>query len=759
MFRRSSLALAVTAVLTGVLGVSSATHAESRPTVYTPDGNINIVYDINLGANSSGPLGGVTLGSIRVFAADDGGLGYELWVTDGTPDGTHLLMDIRPGTNGSVPQSFFRSGDKAFFMANDGSHGFELWKTDGTEEGTGLVKDINPGSDGSGFVSPVNYGNLLLFAGYTSASGYELWKSDGTEAGTQLVRDIEPGLVASQPAYMTVYNGWVYMHAYTTATGSELWRTDGTSSGTTLVKDLVPGMSGQYALSGAPDNLTVVNGKLLFSAETGSNGRELWSSDGTPGNTVPLGDFNTTPYNGQTQDFAPSLFAVVGSKAIFKGTGTGSGAELWITDGTTAGTTLLKDLSPGASGQYPNSSNPLGLTSIDGKVYFFAYSPTTNFEPWVTDGTEAGTIPLGDLNPGGQGSIGPFYPIHEFTDYGDKVLFAAAGTGYGVEPWITDGTSAGTHLIRDLAVGSSSSMSGSGINGVFDFDESHSWFAVVNGRALFAANNGQTGAELWSFSSIPGSPRSVTAAATTNSATISWLAPTISGAAPITSYTVTSNPGAFTCTTSTLSCTVNGLLSNQDYTFSVVATSSIGSSDVPAVSARVRTPSPQLGSLVGSLTSVTDIVSDPNLRAGDPLTVLYRGFNPSELVLLMLASNPVVIGSANADANGNVAFTTAVPTGTTAGAHHLLIYAPVSGFGASQAVTVTAAASGSAGSAGSSSAGSSGQSTSGTVDPSSLPATGRGDAPAVFALYVLVAGLLAMRLRRRALPVRGNHPR
>ena len=158
---------------------------------------------------------------------------------------------------------------------------------------------------------------------------------------------------------------------------------------------------------------------------------------------------------------------------------------------------------------------------------------------------------------------------------------------------------------------------------------------------------------------------------------------------------------------------------------------------------------------MGSLTSVTDIVSDGNLRRGDSVTVLYRGFNASEMVLLMLASNPVVIGSANADANGNVSITGIIPSSADIGNHHLVLYAPVSGFGASQAVTVAASASGGTTSANSTGSGSG----STTVDPSSLPATGRSDTPAVVALFVLVAGFLAMRLRRRALPVLGNHPR
>jgi hypothetical protein len=131
---------------------------------------------------------------------------------------------------------------------------------------------------------------------------------------------------------------------------------------------------------------------------------------------------------------------------------------------------------------------------------------------------------------------------------------------------------------------------------------------------------------------------------------------------------------------------------------------------------------------VDSLTPVSNIVSDSVLHPGDALNVLYSGFNPNELVLLLIASNPVVIGSANADANGNVVFLTSIPAGTATGSHHLIVYAPVSGFGASQAVTVTIPTPVAG--------------TTGTVavdnpvvNPDTLPATGRGVIPFLVSRY------------------------
>ncbi|MFM8529993.1 MAG: fibronectin type III domain-containing protein, partial [Ilumatobacteraceae bacterium] len=528
--------------------------------------------------------------------------------------------------------------------------------------------------------------------------------------------------------------------------------TDGTEAGTVLVKDIAAGTNFGFPISGDPSNFFILNGKLWFSAYSEPSGYELWSSDGTEAGTNLLGDFNTIPNGNVTASFSPRSAVVLGTTAVFNATGTSGGEELWVTDGTVTGTHMVVDLYPGSSYGNPNSSFPNYLTLANGKVYFYATTAAAGNEPWVTDGTEAGTTSLGDLNPGSNGSAlycgGCASPLGRFNAYGDRVLFTANVTGFGNEPWITDGTAAGTRILADLRPGSTGST---GLNWSYTISGlsisqwrstvSNSWFRIVNGRALFSADSGLTGNELWAFVSPPGSPRNVTAGASPNSATVSWSPPTSSGAGVITSYTVVSNPGAFTCTTTTTSCTITGLLSNQDYTFSVTATTELGSSPVPGVSGRVRTPSPQLGSLVESLPVVTDMVSNTNLKQGSTITVLYRGFDPNEMVLLLLASNPTVIGSANADDNGNVAITGFIPPGAETGAHNLVLYAPISGFGATQAITV-----------------SSSTPSGPVIEADDLAATGRGQHPTVYAWVFVLAGIGLLAGRQLIRPTFGNPP-
>ena len=78
------------------------------------------------------------------FSATDAEHGEELWVTDGTPSGTHIVKDINPGVSSSEIQWLTRFNDKVVFSAKDTEdNGSELWISDGTEEGTNMIKDIH----------------------------------------------------------------------------------------------------------------------------------------------------------------------------------------------------------------------------------------------------------------------------------------------------------------------------------------------------------------------------------------------------------------------------------------------------------------------------------------------------------------------------------------------------------------------------------------------------------------------------------------
>jgi ELWxxDGT repeat protein len=122
---------------------------------WTSDGtrsSTRLVKDVRPGKKSSKPRGFTHAGETVFFTANDGVSGDEVWATDGTADDTRLVRDIRPGQAGarSQPRLRFENvwmagvGDQVFFPADDGETGAELWMSDGTAEGTRLVADVNP---------------------------------------------------------------------------------------------------------------------------------------------------------------------------------------------------------------------------------------------------------------------------------------------------------------------------------------------------------------------------------------------------------------------------------------------------------------------------------------------------------------------------------------------------------------------------------------------------------------------------------------
>src|SRR4029079_2355173 len=123
-----------------------------------------------------------------------------------------------------------------------------------------------------------NVGGVLYFsASLDGVASNSLWRSDGTEAGTVMLREFNS--VQAGPFMITNVGGTVFFVADHGVHGDELWKSNGTAASTVLVKDIVPGSYPSYS-----QHLTNVNGKLLFSANSGRNifSQDLWVSDGTP---------------------------------------------------------------------------------------------------------------------------------------------------------------------------------------------------------------------------------------------------------------------------------------------------------------------------------------------------------------------------------------------------------------------------------------------------------------------------------------------
>ena len=361
-----------------------------------------------------------------LLPASNGVCGVQLWKTDGTEAGTVLVKNINingspnPANRSSNPGAsiqrfpfeFVVLNGAWYFTADDGVSGVELWKTDGTEAGTIRVKDIKPGVEfgfpGSSFPFGFTaFNGALYFSAYDGVTGRELWKSDGTEAGTVRVKDIDPrmgfsGPLGSLPSRFRVFNNALYFSANDGVSGEELWKTDGTEAGTVRVKDINLTLQGGLPAGSFPSDFTVFNNALYFSAYDGVTGDELWKSDGTEAGTVRVKDIDPRVGFSGPLGSLPSRFRVFNNALYFSASDGVNGTELWKTDGTEAGTVLVKDINPGVvvfSQPFPNSSIPLGLTVFNNALYFQAEG-AAGTELWTSDGTEAGTMLVKDICPG-----------------------------------------------------------------------------------------------------------------------------------------------------------------------------------------------------------------------------------------------------------------------------------------------------------------------------------------------------------------------
>ncbi|MCU7845633.1 MAG: hypothetical protein KZQ93_17520 [Candidatus Thiodiazotropha sp. (ex Monitilora ramsayi)] len=395
----------------------------------------NMVKDIDQSAYGSFPEGYTSLGNISLFWAYESTTGYELWASNGTELGTYLVKDLWLGSGSSNPYYMIAFKSKLYFSAIDYANSrYLLHVTDGTPAGTKLLldRDSNLIGSPSGFII---VGDNLMFTASDGVHGHELWLSDGTEAGTYMLKDINPGADNSSPGWQHVIDGKLYFAANDGVHASELWGSDGTEDGTHMVKDINPG----YVSSGPSQMAEIGGGKFIFRADgddAGTRKDEIWVSDGTEAGTELILDPETDAFHGW-------LLASIDGKAIFSSNNLENGTELWISDGTADGTRILKDINPGVGSASPNSYFLHG-----GKVYFSADDGTNGIELWVTDGTASGTYMVKDINPGVSGSS-----LWDIRSSGSQLYFAADDGTHGNELWISDGTEAGTKMVKDINPG------------------------------------------------------------------------------------------------------------------------------------------------------------------------------------------------------------------------------------------------------------------------------------------------------------------
>lgn len=381
------------------------------------------------------------------------------------------LSIIYPAFHESI--NAYTNGELGFSYGTAGDSVFDDLFTGGT---------YTPGPNYYNSSNPTNFAQIgtdkVLFFATDATHGRELWITDGTEGGTSLLKDINSGTNSSvqgpgnDPTPVALGSN-DFFAASDGTDGVELWETNGTTAGTNLVTNI-----GAGAANGGVSNLTPFNNHLYFSAFDGTTNHGyqavgLWETDGTTTAHV------FTPTLGASAFYAPTISELVatGSHLFFagyNGVGTGpGGTQVYVSDGTTGGTHLLD---PGD----PTVSFPAHMTGIDGKLWWSqSDSGSTGDELWVSDGTTTTQIAIA---PGAASST-----PSEFVGMNGEVFFSANDGSHGIELWESDGSQGGTVMVKDINSGSGSALNVGVANQM----------VAIGSTLYFVANDGVNGAELW----------------------------------------------------------------------------------------------------------------------------------------------------------------------------------------------------------------------------------------------------------------------
>ncbi|DAC16906.1 MAG TPA: hypothetical protein D7I06_04065 [Candidatus Poseidoniales archaeon] len=241
-----------------------------------------------------------------------------IYTTDGTTAGTQMVWS--PPNN--VPFQYISEIGTSFLFKLNG----DLWKSDGTVTGTQEVFDFSTYQEMSAFSWTANFIGIKTVTEHASLSQTgqaKLWVSDGTTLGTTQIYDFQDfGFVNN-----VVHDDVLYFTANDSISGMEVWKSDGTTSGPCIHYESNAGFDGAYF-----NHLNVVENRLWWhQAHVNASIGQLLASDMDGSNVELLAEI------GGYEGFAHAT----SQSAIYYWDYTQNNADLYITNGTISGTTVV----------------------------------------------------------------------------------------------------------------------------------------------------------------------------------------------------------------------------------------------------------------------------------------------------------------------------------------------------------------------------------------------------------------------------------
>lgn len=410
-----------------------------------------------------------------------------------------------------TPLGATAGGRSLFWITSQSTGDLQLWSTAGATDLTMMLHDFG-NFTGPKAVIGAAHGYLFIGMGGSQTSNAQVWRTDGTATGTIVVQTyvnsfltvLNPvngiglyGVVDSATHLATIYGvntaGAPFVPAVigtagnvgvTTFAGASpiqsLGNVNGTAAGTALF------------------SVTIYNGTV------GPIGVQMWSTNGTNGTTL-VRYFNTA-------STSLSNVGTVNGVALIRLL-RGNDNQLWETNGTAAGTTLLSDFASGVISSLGTSGTGYALLAIS---FSGPNGLPTDTQLWSTNGTASGTIRVRSYGAVTLSPLGIVYGAVEF------YLTNAATSDNQI--WYSYGQTSTTDLVQDFT------------NSIF------TPLSTVNGVVTIGiqTNGASPTQSIWGISGRPSNLALIANFA--GNTTLSYVA-TVNG---VTMFTVTKPDGFFT---------------------------------------------------------------------------------------------------------------------------------------------------------------------------------------------------------------------